>query len=70
MDHATSASEHHSESGEGAPARSAAGGMTYRRGSGSGRCMEHDVELVFDLDCYRCPVDNRPVGPAVRPAGA
>lgn len=30
------------------------------------RCREHDVDAVYDVDCFRCPVDNAVIGPPVR----
>lgn len=24
-------------------------------------CTDHDVHAIYDVDCFRCPVDNRPV---------
>lgn len=29
-------------------------------------CDEDDVDAVHDYDCYRCPVCNATIGPALR----
>ncbi len=29
-------------------------------------CVEHDVMAIFDVDCFRCPVGNEPIGRMVR----